>query len=60
MVLLMAPDELRTPWPDSDPMISVIHRPHKQGLGPAYAQAFNTLIEGGPHVIIRDGCRLLS
>ena len=37
---------------DSDPMISVIHRPHKQGLGPAYAQAFSTLVEGGPQVII--------
>ena len=37
---------------DSDPLISVIHRPHKQGLGPAYAQAFNTLVRGGTQVII--------
>lgn len=31
---------------DSD-LISVLHRPSKQGLGPAYGHAFTTLIESG-------------
>ena len=37
---------------ESDPLISVIHRPHKQGLGPAYAEAFNMLVAGESRVII--------
>jgi len=41
-------DELR----ESDPLISVLHRSHKQGLGPAYAEAFNTLVKGESLVIV--------
>ena len=36
----------------TDPRISVIHRPRKEGLGPAYAEAFNALIAGESRVII--------
>ncbi|MGB7860621.1 MAG: polyprenol monophosphomannose synthase [Acidimicrobiia bacterium] len=37
----------------SDPLIGVIHRVQKQGLGPAYVEAFDTLLEtGGSSVII--------
>jgi len=37
---------------ESDPLISVIHRSHKQGLGPAYAEAFDRLVTGESRVII--------
>ena len=36
----------------TDPRISVIHRPRKEGLGPAYTEAFNALIAGESRVII--------
>lgn len=44
--------ELADDLTEADPRISVIHRPQKEGLGPAYAAAFNTLIEGESMVII--------
>lgn len=37
---------------ESDPLVSVIHRSHKQGLGPAYTEAFNSLVGGDSDVII--------
>ncbi len=41
-------DELAT----ADPSISVIHRAAKQGLGPAYGEAFDLLLEGDTEVVI--------
>lgn len=35
-----------------DPAISVLHRREKQGLGPAYADAFDHLLDAGAEVII--------
>ncbi len=32
---------------EASTLVSVLHRPSKQGLGPAYAQAFGQLIESG-------------
>lgn len=32
---------------EASALVSVLHRPSKQGLGPAYAQAFGQLIESG-------------
>jgi len=37
---------------DSNTLISVIHRSHKQGLGPAYAEAFDDLVQGDAQVIV--------
>jgi dolichol-phosphate mannosyltransferase len=35
-----------------DPVISVLHRPRKEGLGPAYAAAFDRALAEGAEVII--------
>lgn len=37
---------------DSNMLISTIHRTHKQGLGPAYAEAFDRLVLGDTRVIV--------
>ena len=34
------------------PLVSVIHRPYKEGLGPAYAEAFTARIQDGASVLI--------
>lgn len=39
--------ELADRLAEDSTLISVLHRPSKQGLGPAYAQAFGQLIEAG-------------
>lgn len=31
----------------ADPLVSVLHRPHKEGLGPAYLAGFNWALQGG-------------
>lgn len=35
-----------------DPLISVLHRPYKEGLGPAYAAGFNQALADGADVVI--------
>jgi dolichol-phosphate mannosyltransferase len=35
-----------------DPMVSVIHRPEKQGLGPAYAAGFDRALSDGAEVVV--------
>jgi dolichol-phosphate mannosyltransferase len=35
-----------------DPLVDVIHRPEKQGLGPAYATGFDHALETGAEVIV--------
>lgn len=34
-----------------DPRIRVVHRPSKEGLGPAYAEGFAVALEGAPSII---------
>ena len=35
-----------------DPLISVVHRPEKQGLGPAYAAGFDKALSEGAEVVV--------
>ncbi len=36
----------------TDPMVKVLHRPSKEGLGPAYADGFDRAIEGGAKAVV--------
>lgn len=36
----------------ADPMIQVLHRPAKEGLGRAYAAGFDRALQGGPDVVV--------
>jgi dolichol-phosphate mannosyltransferase len=38
------------------PGIEVIHRPSKQGLGPAYGQGFRQALDGGAGVVVQMDC----
>jgi dolichol-phosphate mannosyltransferase len=38
---------------EEDTRIEVLHRPGKQGIGPAYAHAFQRALEGGAEVIVQ-------
>jgi dolichol-phosphate mannosyltransferase len=38
------------------PFVSVLHRPRKEGLGPAYLAAFRTALAGGPELILTMDC----
>jgi dolichol-phosphate mannosyltransferase len=38
---------------EEDTRIAVIHRPDKQGIGPAYAHAFRLALDGGAEVIVQ-------
>ena len=35
-----------------NPLVSVLHRTAKEGLGPAYAAAFDHLLEGGTEIVV--------
>jgi dolichol-phosphate mannosyltransferase len=39
---------------EADPLISVLHRSHKQGLGPAYAEAFDKLVNKSLVIVEMD------
>src|SRR5713101_3234908 len=36
--------------------VSVLHRPHKEGLGPAYLAGFQRLLEGDADLILEMDC----
>lgn len=38
------------------PGLEVIHRPSKQGLGPAYGQGFRQALDGGADVVVQMDC----
>jgi dolichol-phosphate mannosyltransferase len=38
------------------PFVSVVHRPRKEGLGPAYLAAFRTALAAGPEVVLTMDC----
>ena len=40
--------------------LGVLHRPRKEGLGPAYIAGFRAALEGGAEPDRRDGLRLLA
>jgi dolichol-phosphate mannosyltransferase len=38
------------------PFVSVLHRPRKEGLGPAYLAAFRTALAAGPELVLTMDC----
>ena len=48
----MAPARWPTSWPAIHPLIEVIHRPGKQGLGTAYAAGFRKAISAGADLLL--------